>query len=414
MLMSHDATRCAPMIRKWKLACALLAASGLAAALGTGCESQRAVQQVEVPVSEPLVVVAEKPAEPVKPATANVTRVTFAEEGSDFDPAVSRDGEKLVFASTQHRSTSDIYVKRTNARVLTQLTNDAADDAMPSISPDGQRIAFASNRAGNWDIYVMPISGGKAVQVTSDAADELHPSWSPDGTELVFSRLGEASGRWEMWVTDTTGGGTTNFIGYGMFPQWCPVAGTGSGGGDRILFQLGRERGRRTFGVWTLDYRNGTAGNQTEIAASAESALINPTWSLDGRWIAYAEVPGADADGPGAPGAGAATSAVVHATTERGLAERDADGWTLPPNASLWMIGIDGTGRVNLASGGGSTLMPTWAPGNRLYFVSNREGNENIWSLDLGPALLAATGQPPAAGHPVANAPEEAPAGDGR
>src|SRR5262245_14844286 len=30
------------------------------------------------------------------PVTANVSRVTFAEEGADFDPSVSRDGSHLV------------------------------------------------------------------------------------------------------------------------------------------------------------------------------------------------------------------------------------------------------------------------------------------------------------------------------
>src|SRR5205814_1915921 len=143
----------------------------------------------------------------------------------------------------------------------------------------------------NWDIYVMPISGGKAVQITSDAADEIHPSWSPDGKKLVFSRMGDATGRWEMWTADVQNPSVANFIGYGLFPQWCPVAGTGEAGADRILYQLGRERGRHAFGLWTMDVNTGGATNATEIASSPSSALINPTWAPDGKWIAYAEVP---------------------------------------------------------------------------------------------------------------------------
>lgn len=316
-------------------------------------------------------------------ASANMARVTFAAEGSDFDPCVSRDGQVLVFASTQHRATADIYLKRVNSKVLTQLTTEPSDDVMPELSPDGQRIAFASNRSGNWDVYVMPVTGGSAVQVTSDLSDELHPSWSPDGKDLVFCRLGEASGRWEMWVTDVGNPSTSNFIGYGLFPQWNPVAGAGEGTGEQILFQLSRDRGKRTFGLWVMDYQDGVSGNLREIASSASSALINPAWSPDGRWIAYAEVPASGEEAPRPRGS------------------------KLPAEASLWMIGADGTGRVNLASGPGASLMPTWSGDQRLFFVSNRAGGENIWSMDMKNALLAATGSMPSA-PAFANAPEPA------
>lgn len=376
-----------------------------------GCESghsappdRAAAREVPIVIAAPIEATTRTTTQGT-PASANVTRVTFAEEGCDFDPAVSRDGERLVFASTQHRAASDIYVKRTNSKVLTRLTSDPAEDAMPAISPDGQRVAFASNRAGNWDVFIMPITGGKAVQITDDPSDDLNPSWSPDGTQLVFCRLGQASARWEMWVTDTTGSEASNFIGYGMFPKWCPATGTGAGASDRILFQLGRERGRRTFGVWTLDYKNGTAGNLTEIASSADAALINPSWSPDGNWVAYAEVPVGDE----------AAAGVIEPMTPGYTKFADGtarDRWTLPRGASLWMMNIDGTGRVNLASGGGSTVMPVWGGSNKLYFVSDRGGKENVWSLDLGEAMLAATAGRVPTEHVAGAAETTSPAGE--
>jgi TolB protein len=295
----------------------------------------------------------------LSPVITGVSRVTFAEEGSDFDPCVSRDGGTLVFASTQHRQNSDIYLKRTDSRVVTQLTNDPGQDAMPAISPDGTKIAFSSDRAGNWDIYVMPVSGGRAVQVTNDLADDVNPSWSPDGRHLVFSRQGQSSGRWEMWVTDVANPAVANFIGYGLLPQWCPVPGTGSNGADRILYQLGRERGRRTFSLWTVDLLGGTTGNATEIATSGETALIDPSWSPDGRWVVY---------------------------TVSGV----ADGSERPAWATLWMISTEGEAKVRLTGGTGLAISPTWAANNRLFFVSDRSGADNIWSLDLSPAVKSA------------------------
>lgn len=292
-----------------------------------------------------------------------VQQITFSPVGSDFDPVVTPDGTRLVYASTQHRHTADIYIKDLEGQVVTQLTSDPADDIMPSVSPDGSFIAFASNRAGDWNIYVAPIAGGKAVQITSDPADELHPSWSPDGDRIVYCRFGDVASRWELWVTRVTNPSVTHFIGFGMFPVWAPVAGTGADGADRILFQLTRDRGTRTFGVWTLDYKNGKATNPTELATSATSALINPTWSPDGTRVVYAEVP-VNGD----------ESAVAR----------------IPREAQLWVQNLDGTGRTRLTEGRAVALMPAWGRDDRIVFMSPRGGLENIWSLDAAPAILAA------------------------
>lgn len=294
---------------------------------------------------------------------ADVAQITFGDEGASFDPCVSRDGSVVVFASTQHRPTSDIYVKPVDGRVVTRLTSDTADDVMPSISPDGTRVAFASNRAGNWDVFVMPITGGPAVQITGDASHELHPSWSPDGNELVFCRLSAGSGRWELWTAVAETNSTPRFIGYGMFPQWSPVSGTGAAGADRIVFQMGRERGSRGFGIWALDYKDGQTGNLTEIAGSTEFALINPSWSPDGQRIVFASIPATQ-----------------------------GSAWSSRPTAGeLWMMNVDGTGKVRLTSGRSTALMPVWS-GERLLFVSDRSGSENIWSMQMDRPVVASAG----------------------
>jgi len=301
--------------------------------------------------------------------TVNIRQISFAHDGSNFDPMVSSDGKTLLFSSTQHRPTSDIYVQKVGSKVITRLTDDPDQDVMPALSPDGQRVAFASNRAGSWDIYIMPVTGGKAVQISSESANDLHPSWSPDGQSLVFCRLGETSGRWELWIVDVFNTAQTQFIGYGLFPEWSPVAGTGYAGANQILFQRSRQRGQRTFSVWTLDYHPSTqqASNETELVSSPEYALINPSWSPDAQRIVYAAVP-------------------------------NPDQWTeesRPTMASLWMIGTDGRGQVNLTSGSSIDLMPTWGSNGKVFFVSDRSGIENLWGLEIAPAILAATGEQP-------------------
>jgi TolB protein len=299
-------------------------------------------------------------------ALEGLKRSSFADEGADFNPRISGDGRFMVFASTQHRHTSDLYIKQVGSRTVTQLTSDPSNDAMPAISPDGKRIAFASDRTGAWGIYLMPAGGGRAVQLSDGHTHDLHPSFSPDGTRVVFSRLGTVSGRWELWVMSVDQPGNAEFIGYGLFPEWCPTGGTGVGGSDKILFQRGRERGQRAFALWTLDYSPGSAGNVTQIVGGREFAAINPTWSPDGMWLAYSRVPREHFD--------AGTSA----------------------GAELWISSLDGASSIQVSGRAGTNVMPTWGRDGRIYFVSDRSGSENIWSVSTERALAGAKGGTPA------------------
>ncbi|TVQ32494.1 MAG: hypothetical protein EA376_05620 [Phycisphaeraceae bacterium] len=286
----------------------------------------------------------------------NLMQITFSNEGADFDPDITKDGRFLVFSSTQHRPTSDIYIKRVGSRALTQLTSSPGNDVMPTFSPDGARVAFTSDRTGAWNIYVMNSNGGQAVQLTDDIAAEMHPSWSPDGSRLVYCRLGTTSNRWEVWVLDVANPAVKRFLGYGLFPKWSPT-------GDRILFQRSRERGERLFSVWMMDYVNGEGINPTEIISSSVAAVVNPTWSPDGRRIAFATIP----------------------NPQHELGER-------PYSADLWIVNLDGSGRANLTGGRFVNLMPVWGADNRILFVSDRSGRDSVWSLAPEKAILAATG----------------------
>lgn len=304
--------------------------------------------------------------DPVR-ATVNVRQVTSSYAGSDFDPSVSPDGQYLVFASTQHRPTADIYLKSSNGSVVTRLTDDPAQDVMPTVSPDGNFIAFSSDRTGSWDLFIMPFEGGKVVQLTAESAHDLHPTWSPDGRQVAFCRLGQQSGRWEIWVKDVMSDAGPQFIGFGLFPEWCPVAGTGIAGADQILFQRSRERGDRAFSIWTLDFNPtpGTAGRETEIAAGPNQALINPSWSPDGKFVTFAAVPNSQSWSQG--------------------------GSARPESSTIWMVSTAGTGKIKLTNGDTIDLMPVWGRNNDIFFVSNMDGQDHLWSMELSPAIRAAS-----------------------
>lgn len=304
----------------------------------------------------------------------NLSQISFTAVGSDFDPNVTPDGQFIVFASTQHRPTADIYIKSVRGRTVTQLTSDPSNDVMPSTSPDGSRIAFASDRSGSWDIYVMNRDGGPAVQVTSEPSHEMHPTWSPDGQFLAYSRLGPTSGQWELWVTEADNPAVRKFLGYGVFPEWSPVD-------SHILYQRPRERGDRLFSVWTIDFRDGEGVNPTEIISSPLAAVVNPSWSPDGRFIVFATIRNNDPSQQGS---------------------------SRPNQSDLWIVSADGSSRANLTGGRFVNLMPAWSPNNRIFFVSDRSGVDNIWSLRPERAITAAMGPRPNRGRQgVATVPDD-------
>lgn len=293
----------------------------------------------------------------VSRANIALARHTVTNVGADYDVDIDPTGQRMVFASTRHHLEPDLYMKAVDGVAVTQLTSDPASDIQPVFSPDGSRVAFASNRSGNWDIWVMNVNGGPPAQVTRGMADEIHPSWSSDGNELVFCSLPTDGGQWELWINSALEGGTSKFIGYGLFPDWSPD-------GLTIAYQRARERGSRWFSIWTLTMVDGEPKYPTEIAASSSEAMILPAWSFDGTRIAFA------------------STSVIPNTNEP---------MTINPTSNyeealfdIWVTYADGRGKLRLTDGQTVNFAPAFDPDDRIYFTSNRAGSENIWSMSPG------------------------------
>ena len=118
------------------------------------------------------------------------------------------------------------------------------------------RIAFTSDRDGNTEIYVMNADGsGQTRLADSDEGGwSRSPAWSPDGKRIAFAS--DRDGGSEIYVMDSDGSNQT---------RHCLLPARWRNG------NLRHERGR---------------GGPDALTANPRIDF-DPTWSCDGRWIAF-------------------------------------------------------------------------------------------------------------------------------
>jgi len=146
----------------------------------------------------------------------------------------------------------------------------------PRLSPEGQRVAFGSDPFGaSHDIWIHELSSGTVTRLTLEGSRNYWPLWTPDGARITFMSI--RSGRRAMYWIRADGSGAAERLSMheGKFPSsWSPdglvlafVESTESGGGD--IWMLPREGEPQPF-------------------ISSPFNEVGPTFSPDGRWLAYA------------------------------------------------------------------------------------------------------------------------------
>jgi len=197
-------------------------------------------------------------------------------------PAFSPDGSRIAFLTVRSDFVHDRYdaalrVMDASGRASRILVSGRRDLRMPRWSPDGHTVAFIAEAAGGKaQIFIISAAGGKPRQLGRAPRGVEQFAWSPDGRMIAFvtpdpSPLGAEDVRTHHDLF------TIHDDDYLIDQPPVPSH------------------------VWLLSVKTGRARQLTRGAASVlegpppfAGGVSAPSWSADGRWIAYTQQANAD------------------------------------------------------------------------------------------------------------------------
>ena len=105
-------------------------------------------------------------------------------------PQISPDGKWITYEVgtpnlEANRVAHDIWLVPADGGEARQITRGGSD-IRPRWSPDGKRIAFLSSRDGEQQIYWINLDGGDANKLSSLSGGADNQLWSPDGKWIAF------------------------------------------------------------------------------------------------------------------------------------------------------------------------------------------------------------------------------------
>jgi Tol biopolymer transport system component len=130
---------------------------------------------------------------------------TFGRPDEYLSVSLSQDGNRALAGIGPSIPQSDIWVLERTRDVATRLTFDPASDLWPVWSPDGAWVAFGSNRTGGFALYRKRSDGVGDDELLLKTTEDTGPwDWSSDGRYIAYASNGGAT-RWDLWVLPTFG-----------------------------------------------------------------------------------------------------------------------------------------------------------------------------------------------------------------
>jgi Tol biopolymer transport system component len=278
------------------------------------------------------------------------------------------------------------------------LTGPMAAAPTPAAEFTGKLVFQVCNGC---DIYVINADGSGLRRLT----DGLDPAWSPDGKRVAFARWRDPRG---IYVIDEDGSNETLLFGWSQAkaPAWSPD-------GSRIVFTRrygGREEDVEIFPGWVLPAHPWWKLGLVRVEDRYFTDLLcydhsfSPTWSPDGRVIAYDSDYGLHLTSPDGSFGGQTYGRHINALSTD---VRDTSPAWSPDGSKIafmfsqhdhweiYVMNADGANRVRLtkeepfAGRPPNNVSPAWSPdGRHIAFFTDRNSNsergedsEPLWEM---------------------------------
>jgi len=199
-------------------------------------------------------------------------------------PAVSPDGATLACSSLQKTRKDSvpnyqIYLMATEVGKRLPFENPPAPtNGWPEFTRDGRHLLFASSLTGYTQIYLANLDGSGRRQITSAKAIDVSPKINPkNASDVLF--ISDRSGSQQLWHMNIDGGDLemlTNGVGEVANPSWSPD-------GRMIAFAWTQGFELGGFNIFVMDI-----AVRKPIQLTRDSGVNeNPWWAPDGLHIVY-------------------------------------------------------------------------------------------------------------------------------
>lgn len=203
----------------------------------------------------------------------------------NISPAVSPDGEYMVFLSERDLFTIDLYLAETQTgRIIRKIYSSERNSHIDAISyiesagtwsPDGSRFAYVVFSKGKNQLVISDVRKGKIVQEIAipEVPAISNPSWNPNGNTIAFTGL--ANGQSDLYLyrlDDQTVIKLTDDWYSDIQPNWSPDGAKLVFATDRLSWR-NKYKGPRYFNLAVLDL-NDLSIEDLEIFPTADN--LNP------------------------------------------------------------------------------------------------------------------------------------------
>ena len=142
-------------------------------------------------------------------------------------------------------------------------------------------------------LQLFDLATRKSQSLTSGAHDELLPAWSPDGREIAFvTKRGsdpDRSENWDIYVIAAEAGATERQVTTSpeadAHPDWWESAPTWSPDGRSIAYLHGADPREIEYAANSLAMSPSTGGDARILTSALDRNLRQPRWSVDGKSI---------------------------------------------------------------------------------------------------------------------------------